>query len=83
MTATTLLNGTVDEILDAAAGCPRIVMLGPSTPLSPEVFARTPVSRLSGVVVADAEGVRLTVSEGGGTRMFMPFVKKVNLFLSR
>lgn len=83
VTATALLNQTVDDLLDAAAGCPSVVMLGPSTPLCADVFARAPVTRLSGVVVADCEGVRRTVSEGGGTRLFMPFVEKVNLFLSR
>jgi uncharacterized protein len=81
LTSTAVINGTADGLLAAAADCPRVVMLGPSTPLSAEVFSQTPVTRLSGVTVSDPAGVRRTVSEGGGTRMFMPFVRKVNLFL--
>ena len=83
LTATAIINGTADSLLEAAVHCPRVVILGPSTPLSLPVFAGTPVTGLSGVVVADADGVRRTVSEGGGTRTFMPFVRKVNLTLAR
>ncbi|MBI9087273.1 MAG: DUF364 domain-containing protein [Desulfobacterales bacterium] len=79
LTATTILNGTADSLIEAATGCPRVVILGPSTPLCGQIFAGTPVTGLSGVVVADADGVRRAVSEGGGTRAFMPFVRKVNL----
>ena len=56
ITATSIINGTADGLLEAASACPRVVMLGPSTPLSAAIFAETPVTGLSGVVVSDAEG---------------------------
>jgi uncharacterized protein (DUF4213/DUF364 family) len=79
VTATTLLNGTLDALLLAAAGCREVVLLGASTPLVPDFFRGGPVTLLSGVVVTDPHGVLAVVSEGGGTRLFRPHVKKVVL----
>jgi len=81
ITATTLMNGTIDALLAAAANCREIVLLGPSTPLVPEVFAKSPrrVSLLSGVVVTDAEGLLRTAARGGGSRDFKTSVTKVNI----
>ena len=81
ITATTLMNGTIDALLAAAAKCREIVLLGPSTPLVPGLFARMPrrASLLSGVVVTDAEELLRTVVRGGGTRDFKTSVAKVNV----
>ncbi len=79
ITSTSIVNNTVDEILDAAANCREVVMLGASTPLLPEAFARTPVSLLSGIVVTHPEDVLQIVSQGGGMRSFGQHVQKVNL----
>ena len=56
-------------------------MLGPSTPLCPEIFAGTPVTMLSGVTVRDAPGLLQVVAEAGGTRQFSRLVDKKNLRL--
>jgi uncharacterized protein (DUF4213/DUF364 family) len=81
ITATTLLNGTIDALLIASAHCGEVVLLGPSTPLVPEVFAKLPrrVSLLSGTVVTDAEKLLGAVARGGGTRDFLASVVKVNV----
>jgi len=81
ITATTLVNGTIDALLGAAANCREVVLLGPSTPLVPEVFAKSPqrASLLSGVVVADAAGLLRVVARGGGTRDFKSSMAKVNV----
>jgi uncharacterized protein (DUF4213/DUF364 family) len=81
ITATTLINGTIDALLAAAAGCREVVLLGPSTPLVPEVFARFPrrVTLLAGVVVTDPETLLNAVAQGGGTRDFRDCVAKVNI----
>lgn len=78
ITATALLNGAMDGLLNAAAGCREVVILGSSTPLCPEVFASTPATRLSGIIVTDSQGLLRVVSEGGGTRQFKGLVEKVN-----
>jgi uncharacterized protein (DUF4213/DUF364 family) len=81
ITATSLLNGTLDTILKAARNCRVVALLGASTPLVPEVFEGTCVTLLSGVVVHQPEGVLQVVSEGGGMRQFGPSIRKVSLRL--
>lgn len=82
LTSTALINGTADRLLTLAAACREIVFLGASTPLSPDVFAGTGVTLLSGVTVADPAAILQIVSEGGGMRFFKSHIHKVNLPLS-
>lgn len=84
ITATTLINGTIDELLAAARDCREVVLLGPSTPLVPEVFDTSSgrVTLLAGVVVTNAEVLLHTVAQGGGTRDFKTSVAKVNVRVS-
>ncbi|MEW6264602.1 MAG: DUF364 domain-containing protein [Thermodesulfobacteriota bacterium] len=78
LTATALVNGTLDELLVACQGLREVAILGASTPLCPEAFAGTPVTLLSGVIVTEPEKLLGVVSEGGGTRAFKGLVRKVN-----
>jgi uncharacterized protein len=79
ITATTLLNGTFEETIDAL-GAPRAVaLLGPSTPLAPLIFRDTPVTHLGGVAVADPRRMLQIVSEGGGTPALRPYLNFINL----
>ncbi len=81
ITATTLLNNTFEEIA-AALGSPRsVALMGPSTPLLPDIFRDTPVTHLGGAVVADSERVLQVISEGGGTPALRPYLRFVNLML--
>lgn len=79
VTATALLGDDLDGLLRAAARCREVVLLGPSTPLLPEVLADERVTWLSGVVVTDPRALLRVVSEGGGTREFGLFVRRLNL----
>ncbi len=81
ITGTAIINDTVDELLQAAVECREVVILGPSTPLLPQVFINTPVTMLSGVIAIDDEILRV-VSEGGGMQQFKRFVRKVNCRLN-
>ncbi len=51
ITATSIINHTIDKLLEAAQECREIVVLGASTPLMPEVFHGRKVTLLSGVIV--------------------------------
>lgn len=82
ITATSIINHTMDHFLHAASNCREVVVLGASTPLVPEVFQNTPVTCLSGVIVSDPAAVLRIVSSAGGMRHFKGFVKKVNLPLN-
>ena len=79
ITSTSIINHTVDDLLRAAAGCRKVVMLGASTPLLPEVFEATPVAQLSGVIVRQPQDVVRVLSEAGGMKLFSPYVDKVSL----
>jgi uncharacterized protein len=77
ITSTTLINGTLEPLLDAAGDCRQVALVGASTPLVPSAFAGTPVTHLSGVRVTDPEEVLRVVSEGGGMPFFKKHVRKV------
>ncbi len=79
VTATAIINHTIDELLANAASCREVAIIGASTPLLPDVFAAANVTLLSGVVVQKPKEVLRVVSEGGGMRQFKPYVRKVNL----
>jgi uncharacterized protein (DUF4213/DUF364 family) len=79
LTATTILNRTIDELLGFCEGAREIAVLGPSTPFVPEVFRSRSVTLLSGVQVVDAGRVLRIVSEGGGTRQLGGAVRKLTL----
>ncbi len=83
LSATTLLNHTIDGLLDCCKAAREIVLLGPSTPFLPEVFRRHGVTMLSGLQVVDAAQVLRVVSEGGGTRQFGRAARKVSLRIGR
>jgi uncharacterized protein (DUF4213/DUF364 family) len=79
ITATAIINHTIDGLLQAAGGCREVAVLGASTPLLPEAFAAERVTMLSGVVVKEPQEVLRVVSEGGGMRLFGPHVRKVSV----
>lgn len=83
ISSVTIVNNTVDALLDAARNCREVVLLGSSTPLLPAAFEDTPVTYLSGITIEDPPGILQAVSEGAGTRSFKPFVSKWNLALRR
>lgn len=81
ITATSILNNTLERILNEL-GSPRwVTILGPSTPVCPDIFAGTPVTHLGGSVVIDQKKVMQIVSEGGGTPSLRPYLRFVNLLL--
>ena len=83
ITATTLLNDTLEDVL-AHLGEPRhVALLGPSTPLCREIFRGTPVNHLGGSIVRDADKVMQIISEGGGTTAMRPYLRFINLLLRK
>jgi uncharacterized protein (DUF4213/DUF364 family) len=83
LSATTLLNRTLDGLLQLCRNAREVAILGPSTPLLPEVFATRGATLLSGVHVIDPERALRIVSEGGGTRQLGEAVKKLTVRLPR
>ena len=81
ITGTSLVNRTLDRLLPLANRAREVAVVGPSTPLAPEVFAAHGVTLLSGVRVIDPDRVLRVVSEGGGTRHFGSAVRKSSVRL--
>ena len=57
ITSTSLITGTLDRLLEAAAGCREVALVGASTPLLPQVFKPLGVTLLSGITVTDPSGI--------------------------
>jgi uncharacterized protein len=79
VSATTLLNHTIDYLLDLSRTAREIAILGPSTPFLPDIFNRRSVTMLSGIQVVDSAQILRTVSEGGGARQFGRAARKLSL----
>ena len=81
ITATSILNNTLETILNDLENPRWVSILGPSTPVCRDIFAGTPVTHLGGSVVLDQPKVLQIVSEGGGTPALRPYLRFVNLVL--
>jgi hypothetical protein len=79
VTATAIMNRTLDVLLNGTARAREVLILGPSTPLLPVVFANRGVTLLSGINVRDPALLLRIVSEGGGTRQFGAAVRKLTV----
>jgi len=77
LSATTLINHTFEEVVKHAKRAREVIMLGPSTPLVPEVMGRYGVTLLAGMRIVKPEAVLRIVSEGGGTQRLRGTVEKV------
>ncbi len=83
ITATTLLNGTLEEIINELGRPRHVALIGPSTPLCEAVFRDTPVTHLGGSAVVDGEGVLRVIAGGGGTPEMRPYLRFVNTMVQR
>lgn len=83
VTATSILNDTVEATLNRLTGARHVTLLGPSTPLYPAAFQGTPVNHLGGSVSMDNTAILRVVSEGGGTPAMRPWLGFINLLWRR
>jgi uncharacterized protein (DUF4213/DUF364 family) len=79
ITATTLLNNTFEETINALGKPRSVAVMGPSTPLTLEIFRNTPVTHLGGSIVVDSTRVMQIISEGGGTPALRQYLRFMNL----
>jgi len=81
ITATAIVNGTMDRLLELAAGCREVAILGPSTPMLPAAFGDLPVHCLAGIRVEQPDPVFGVIAEGGGYCYFKDYTTKLNIRL--
>ncbi len=67
LTGTTLLNGTFESLMELRRSDAQVLVLGPSTPLSPVLF-RHGVDWISGAIVENIDAVLQGVSQGASFR---------------
>jgi uncharacterized protein (DUF4213/DUF364 family) len=77
ITATTLINKTLPRLLDLSRNA-RVVLAGPSTPLTSKLF-QFGIDMLAGLVVEDETRVWTVIQEGGRHEIFHRGSRKVNL----
>ncbi|MGI6507698.1 MAG: Rossmann-like domain-containing protein [Saccharofermentanales bacterium] len=77
LTATSLINHTIDSILEHCRGAREVCLTGPSTPMCPSVFSRHGVTLLAGSIVTRPDLALEIVSQGGGTRNLRPAIEHV------
>jgi len=78
ITATSILNNTIEEVLNGLESPRHVTILGPSTPLCEEAFAGTPVTHLGGSAIQDPHKVMQIISEGGGTPHMRPHLRFID-----
>ncbi len=77
LTATSLINQTIDSVLEHCRGAREVCLVGPSTPMCPAVFSRHGISLLAGSIVIRPDLALEIVSQGGGTRKLRPAIEHV------
>ena len=77
VTATSIINHTIDEIVPHLKNARKVCLTGPSTPLCGEVFADYGVTLLAGSVVTDPDKICRIISQGGGTMAMKPAIRQV------
>ncbi len=81
VTSTSILNDTIDGILENIAPDAKAALLGPSTPLIAAPFENTPVKILAGTVPREQEPILKAVRHGKGTPALQKFSLKACLLL--
>jgi uncharacterized protein (DUF4213/DUF364 family) len=83
ITATALFYDDLEDILNDLGAPRHVALLGPSTPMLPELFAGTPVTQLGGVRIIDAVQILSLAAMGRGTRAMRPYLEMTNLLLGK
>lgn len=79
-TGTTLINNTIEGILELFKGKARkIILIGPTSSMIPDVLFENGVNIVGGMEIIDSEATLRVLQEGGGTRLFKQYGKKYNL----
>lgn len=83
ITGSSIVNKTVDHLLELSSNAKEIIILGPTTTLSKKVFQNHNVTKLGGTVIEDVEKALKIISQGGGTRRLRETSRKVSINLNK
>lgn len=77
ITATSIVNHTIDDLLTHCRGARVVCIVGPSTPMCPAIFKDHGVTMLAGTLVTDPDRAMEIISQGGGTMALKPVSRRV------
>ena len=83
ITATTLLNDTIEDVVNALGQPRHVALLGPSTPACVEAFQDCGIHHLGGASVVNEREVLRVVAEGGGTPAMRPHLRFWNILIGK
>ena len=79
-TGTALINNTLEDILQKfKRKAQRIVVIGPSASMIPDIMFDYGVNIVGGMKIINTDATIRVLQEGGGTKLFKQFGKKYNL----
>lgn len=81
ITASTLINHTLDEVLSYCNNAKEVYMVGPSAPLCPEAFEGYKVTAIAGSIVKRPDLIMPIISLCGGTKFLKPLIEQLVLKL--
>jgi uncharacterized protein (DUF4213/DUF364 family) len=79
ITASAIINHTIEGVLALCGGSniKEVYLVGPSSPLCPEVFGKHNVTTIAGSIVREPDLIMPVISLCGGTRFIKPAVEQV------
>lgn len=78
ITGTTLINGTLEKILNLARPDTQVIVLGPTASLIPHAFFKRGVNILGGDIITNPDKMLDTLTEGGsGYHLYGKSAEKV------
>ncbi len=81
LSGTTVVNRTLEHLLEKCGRAREIMVLGPTTPLAPEILKSHGATVLGGTVIQKPGQALDIISQGGGTRTLQRTGEKVTLRL--
>jgi hypothetical protein len=81
VTSSTLINGTLENLLDYCTDAREVVMVGSSTPLYPEAFSETKVTVLAGTkwLSANKDAIFADISQCAGMKQLIKNGQKISV----
>lgn len=83
LSGTTVVNRTLEHLLEKCSEAREKIILGPTTPLAPDILAAKGATVLGGTVIQKPGQALDIISQGGGTRTLQKTGEKVTLKLNQ
>lgn len=76
ITGASLVNDTIDMVLDYSKNCKVRALIGPTAQIHPEPLFKRGITHIGSIKIVDIEKAKDTILKGGGTRLLIKYSKK-------